>query len=154
VAMKYKSRPTVIHEASSGLTIRFDSLLEFNTYTLIKKWLKERNKEDFFISRQDRLEIAPPSEHYKASTWRADFTIRTSLGEIVAIVEAKGFPTQKFKSDLKLLDLFCPLLLDKLIIVGYKEAPIDKSFKIIEIRKLLDALDSLIIRKQKGQSFR
>ncbi|MFB2921192.1 MULTISPECIES: hypothetical protein [Aerosakkonema] len=153
MSRKYFNVPVVWY-SPAGERVVFDSKLEFRCFEALRLWMlqvREIHGITCELERQVPILIKQRSSNYPEMYWKADFVLFNHHKEVLAIVEAKGFPTDKFKSNLWFLDLENPCLFNRTIIVGTNEAKIDRAVKMIPFDRLLSALNDLIIGGELGQ---
>lgn len=106
-----KGRLKAKHTTVDGLT--FDSAFESEVY----KRLKKLDYVD--VTRQYKVMLKPPSEHFSSTLWACDFFVEFQLSgnENGLLVEAKGLITKDFVDNMALLECFFPEFYPNLLLV-------------------------------------
>jgi len=130
--------PETMNVSNSKLSefdLFFASSLELNVYRQLRKYLPKSS-----IQCQHKLQIKPGTKVYPPLYWRVDFAIKPSTDEPkcpIRFIEAKGFALEVFKRNLQYLQLFDEYSYNRLLVVGEKAKPIDKTINQITIKEMM-----------------
>jgi hypothetical protein len=114
---KYNAQ-RVAYTDSNGMIMMFDSQFELRVYKELLRHFNARR-----IARQYKVMVKPKTHHYPAIHMKIDFAIlippkrSDSLPRVGALIEAKGFITDDFKTRLKFLEYTNSSMYDRLVIV-------------------------------------
>lgn len=124
----------------SNMFWEFDSKMEFEHFIVIKDttdrlWLKIERQKTYVIMEWFKIEEwLSWKETYRPLTYKADFTIYSSTGEELMVIDSKWFKTDKFMIKRK---LFAKKYNKNIVLVSSKK----------DINIVLDLLNNLVQKK-------
>jgi hypothetical protein len=141
--MKYHNK-RIVYEGKN-----FASHFEAKTYQNLKMILKF----PFEIRTQYKITLKPKTALFRAITWVADFAIFLN-GELILIVEAKGFMLDPFILKMGLLEYYHPQIFEKIILVVRRGAnPIDYEKSNLPVLMLSDKLPEFTLDRRFQRDF-
>ena len=96
--------------------IKFDSKLEFAVYEILKRYIPVPR-----IILQVPIELKPKTLYSDKINYLVDFCVTDDRNNVDFFVEAKGLMLPGAKLKLKLLEILCPAIRSKLMIVSERK---------------------------------